>query len=169
MRGINMDKIAEDRYKDLCDFFDNNPDTINAILGNQENFKAWLERLEWHVVECNKLSKQLRRQKGKLNEVKTNIFRCSCCGSLCWMGIDKYSYCPKCGADISERQTLTLEEWQNDFRSYVKELDIPRDDYNGIMEYIAEVPRFRSNAGEYWVNAAGYNCNANINKEQNNE
>ncbi len=31
---------------------------------------------------------------------------------------------------------MTIEEWAKDFKSYVNELQIPRDDYKGIMEYI---------------------------------
>ena len=31
---------------------------------------------------------------------------------------------------------MTIEEWAKDFKLYVNELQIPRDDYNGIMEYI---------------------------------
>lgn len=33
-----------------------------------------------------------------------------------------------------------IDEWKRDFKGYIDELDIPRDDYNGIMEYIDEVP-----------------------------
>lgn len=29
-----------------------------------------------------------------------------------------------------------VEEWARDFKAYVDELDIARDDYRGIMEYI---------------------------------
>ena len=31
---------------------------------------------------------------------------------------------------------MTIEEWAKDFKSYVNALDMPRDDYKGIMEYI---------------------------------
>lgn len=31
---------------------------------------------------------------------------------------------------------MTIEEWTKDFKSYVNWLDMPRDDYNGIMKYI---------------------------------
>ena len=31
-----------------------------------------------------------------------------------------------------------VEEWARDFKAYVDELDIARDDYRGIMEYIDE-------------------------------
>ena len=34
---------------------------------------------------------------------------------------------------------MTIEEWTKDFKSYVNELDMPRDDYKGIMEYIDDV------------------------------
>lgn len=39
---------------------------------------------------------------------------------------------------ISKNQSLI--EWKEDFKSYVECLDIPRDDYKGIMAYIDEVP-----------------------------
>ena len=31
---------------------------------------------------------------------------------------------------------MTINEWREDFKSYINELDMPKDDYNGIMEYI---------------------------------
>lgn len=31
---------------------------------------------------------------------------------------------------------MTIKEWREDFKSFINELDIPKDDYNGIMEYI---------------------------------
>lgn len=34
----------------------------------------------------------------------------------------------------------TIEEWKKDFKEYVNCLLLLRDDYNGIMEYIDEVP-----------------------------
>lgn len=41
--------------------------------------------------------------------------------------------------DYINRQAA-IDEWKNDFRGYVNALDLPRDDYNGIMEYIDELP-----------------------------
>ena len=35
---------------------------------------------------------------------------------------------------------MTLSEWKNDFKGFVKSLSMPRDDYKGIMEYIDETP-----------------------------
>ncbi len=35
---------------------------------------------------------------------------------------------------------MTLSEWKNDFKGFVKSLSMPRDDYKGIMEYIDDVP-----------------------------
>ena len=35
---------------------------------------------------------------------------------------------------------MTYDEWRNDFKEYVNTLDIPRDDHNGIIEYIDELP-----------------------------
>jgi hypothetical protein len=34
----------------------------------------------------------------------------------------------------------SIMKWQVKFRAYISELNIPRDDYRGIMEYIDEVP-----------------------------
>ena len=61
---------------------------------------------------------------------------------------------------------MTIEEWAKDFKSYVNALNMPRDDYNGIMEYIDDAitilkeqettlekdgHRIRClNCGEYW-------------------
>lgn len=40
----------------------------------------------------------------------------------------------------SKGDMTALEKWKNDFKGFVSELSIPRDDYKGIMEYIDEVP-----------------------------
>ena len=31
---------------------------------------------------------------------------------------------------------MTINEWAEDFKSYVNELQMPKDDYKGIMSYI---------------------------------
>lgn len=33
---------------------------------------------------------------------------------------------------------MTIKEWGKDFKSFIAELQIPRDDYKGIVEYIDE-------------------------------
>lgn len=33
-----------------------------------------------------------------------------------------------------------IDAWKNDFKGYINALDMPKDDYNGIMEYIDELP-----------------------------
>ena len=33
---------------------------------------------------------------------------------------------------------MTINEWKEDFKSFINELQMPRDDYNGIMAYIDE-------------------------------
>ncbi len=42
-------------------------------------------------------------------------------------------------SDLISRRAA-IDEWKNDFKGYVNMLDIPRDDYNGIMAYIDELP-----------------------------
>lgn len=41
--------------------------------------------------------------------------------------------------DTISRQTA-IDEWKNDFKGYINALNMPKDDYNGIMEYINEMP-----------------------------
>ena len=33
---------------------------------------------------------------------------------------------------------MTVNEWKEDFKGYINALDMPRDDYKSIMEYIDE-------------------------------
>ena len=56
------------------------------------------------------------------------------------MAIDalKYSEMPNSSDSISRK--MAIDEWKNDFKGYVNALNIPRDDYNGIMAYIDELP-----------------------------
>ena len=42
-------------------------------------------------------------------------------------------------SDLISRQAA-IDEWRNDFKGYVNALNIPRDDYKGIMAYIDELP-----------------------------
>lgn len=39
-----------------------------------------------------------------------------------------------------QRDEMTINEWKNDFKSYINTIMLPRDDYNGIMDYIDECP-----------------------------
>lgn len=38
------------------------------------------------------------------------------------------------------KHQAAIDAWRADFKGYVDCLDLPRDDYNGIMEYINEAP-----------------------------
>ena len=71
--------VAQERYEDLCEYFGNDHDDIKTVLGDRKEFKAWLERLKWHVKECNKLSRQL--------EAQPEIIRCKDCKH--WDGFRK--------------------------------------------------------------------------------
>ena len=42
-------------------------------------------------------------------------------------------------SDLISRQAA-IDEWKNDFKGYINALNMPRDDYKGIMEYIDEFP-----------------------------
>lgn len=50
---------AKDRYMDLCDYFSGCSDHGDAVLHDRKEFKAWLDRMYWHVAECSKLARQL--------------------------------------------------------------------------------------------------------------
>lgn len=56
------------------------------------------------------------------------------CRCDCLLNIDG-----KCTRQSKEDMTA-LEKWKNDFKEFISELSMPRDDYKGIMEYIDEVP-----------------------------
>lgn len=45
------DDIAEERYKDLCEYFGEAKD----ILESRKEFKAWLERVKWHIHKAEEL------------------------------------------------------------------------------------------------------------------
>ena len=65
--------VARERYEDLCEYFNNNPHTIEQILNDRKEFKAWLERMHWHVLECEKLARKLEALEGKDNVPDTNV------------------------------------------------------------------------------------------------
>lgn len=54
--------IAEERYADLCEYFKRCCDRGKSILENRAEFKAWLDRMQWHVMECDKLARQFETQ-----------------------------------------------------------------------------------------------------------
>ena len=33
-----------------------------------------------------------------------------------------------------------IDEWKKDFKGYINALNMPKDDYDGIMEYVDELP-----------------------------
>ena len=41
--------------------------------------------------------------------------------------------------DLIDRQAA-IDEWKKDFKGYINALNMPKDDYDGIMEYIDELP-----------------------------
>ena len=59
---------------------------------------------------------------------------------------------PKTGDCISRQ--AAIDEWKNDFKGYINALNMPKDDYNGIMEYIDEFPSAQPTDASCW----GCNC-----------
>ena len=57
------DRTAQERYEDLCEYFKDCLDKGMCILGDRKEFKAWLERVHWHVVTCDELGRELEKLK----------------------------------------------------------------------------------------------------------
>lgn len=53
------DDIAQERYKDLCEYFGGAKD----ILKNREDFKAWLGRVKWHIRKAEELYEKYEYKK----------------------------------------------------------------------------------------------------------
>lgn len=60
----------------------------------------------------------------------------------------------------AQPENKELSAWKEDFRDYIRMLNLPRDDYNGIMGYINEVSSaqpeiIRCNSCKYWAQTTG--------------
>ena len=53
------DDIAQERYKDLCEYFGGAKD----ILKSREDFKAWLGRVKWHIHKAEELYEKYEYKK----------------------------------------------------------------------------------------------------------
>lgn len=51
--------IAQERYEDLCEYFKDCSDQGRSVLNDRKEFKSWLDRMKWHVMECDKLGREL--------------------------------------------------------------------------------------------------------------
>lgn len=52
---------------------------------------------------------------------------------------------------MNQQEHKSLVEWKEDFKGFVECLDMPRDDYNGIMAYIDEVPSAEPRKKGKWI------------------
>ena len=99
------DRNAQERYEDLCEYFKDCHDKGMGILGDRKEFKAWLERVHWHVVRCDELGRELE----KLQSAQPEIIRCKDCK---WW--DKYSdthgYC------LAAKHGYWSEHWEISIR-----------------------------------------------------
>lgn len=66
------DRNAKERYEDLCEYFKDCSDKGMGILGDRKEFKAWLERLHWHVVKCDELGRELEKLQSAQPEKRTD-------------------------------------------------------------------------------------------------
>ena len=58
-RELPCEDIAQERYKDLCEYFGDAKD----ILKSREDFKAWLERVKWHIRKAEELYEKYEYKK----------------------------------------------------------------------------------------------------------
>lgn len=112
-------KNCEERYDDLCDYFNNDPETIKTILWDRKAFKAWLERAKWHVLECDRLGREVDRLTKELDKAQPkaywimrvydnsvipnlkHVIECSNCHVMFSLhDLTHTSYCPNCGAKM---------------------------------------------------------------------
>lgn len=94
-------RYAMERYEDLCSGRD--ADFIECILHNRDEFKSWLERMEWHVDKCDELSQELRKKRPEALWIVDQDWsgyygECSECHKT--QRIGKTPYCPFCGAKM---------------------------------------------------------------------
>ena len=55
------ENIAEERYKDLCEYFGE----AKNILKSRKEFKAWLERIKWHIHKAEELYEKYEYKQDK--------------------------------------------------------------------------------------------------------
>ena len=115
----NSTTLAQERYQDLIDYFGDEKDA-KIILEDRKEFKAWLERLKWHVRKADELTREMEqlqsitptRKKGQWIESNYGSQRkwyCSKCGGIHhdtetgeWREVFdfRYAYCPNCGEEM---------------------------------------------------------------------
>jgi hypothetical protein len=73
--------FAQERYEDLCEYFKDCSDKGRGVLNDRKEFKAWLDRMKWHVMMCNELGRELEELKSAQPEKK---MQCNFCNmSIC--------------------------------------------------------------------------------------
>lgn len=56
--------LAQERYQDLIEYFGGE----DIVLKDRKEFKAWLERVKWHVKRADELARELEQIKGTTKE-----------------------------------------------------------------------------------------------------
>ena len=59
--------FAQERYQDLIEYFGDEK-VAKIILEDRKEFKAWIERLKWHVKKVDELARELEQIKGTANK-----------------------------------------------------------------------------------------------------
>lgn len=55
--SIVKNDLAQERYQDLIEYFGGE----DTVLKDRKEFKAWLERVKWHVKKADELARELEQ------------------------------------------------------------------------------------------------------------
>lgn len=104
--------IAQERYVDLCEYFKDCSDQGRSILNDRKEFKSWLDRMKWHVMECDKLGRELEKLKSaqpETHDKRTETHACDCVSRQDAIGTVKHMREVCDTDDINDYYDLILE------------------------------------------------------------
>lgn len=104
--------IAQERYVDLCEYFKDCSDQGRSILNDRKEFKSWLDRMKWHVMECDKLGRELEKLKSaqpETHDKRTETHACDCVSRQDAIGTVKHMREVCDTDDINDYYDLMLE------------------------------------------------------------
>lgn len=101
IKALEQEPIAQERYEDLCEYFGG----VEDFLKNRDDFKAWLDRVKWHIHKAEELYEKYEQEpkKGHWIDINGIYAECSNCNEEIYITGD-FKYCPNCGAKMEEEE-----------------------------------------------------------------
>lgn len=133
---------AQERYEDLCEYFGDAKD----ILKSRKDFKAWLERVEWHIHKAEELYEKSEMIFNNLCSSCTNIgceFQFGIVRTKCAFYMPPHIESDNCGNyDVISRQAVLdiinfEDKWLLDAKGHNANTEIA---FSGMKSRIAELP-----------------------------